>query len=188
MPSSFRRSLPIAGAAVLLVAALASAETPAGAAPHVRAESREARALVDELTDRSATVRGLIERLEGSNVIVYVRQRTLDDPGLDGRTGLLGASPTRRFLVVELACGRPYLTQLVTLAHELQHAVEIAEAPAVFDARTMAAHYERIGECTSRSAGRRTFETRSAGDTAMQVRRELLFSQTSSRTRTEPHR
>jgi len=187
MPSSFRRSLPIAGAAVLLVAALASAETPAGAAPHVRPENREVRALVDELTDRSATVRWLIARLEASNVIVYVRRRTLDDAGLDGRTGLLAANPTNRFLVVELACGRAYLTQLVTLAHELQHAVEIAEAPAVFDARTLAAHYEQIGQRMSRSAGRQTFETRGAGDTATQVRRELL-SQVNSATRTEPPR
>jgi hypothetical protein len=187
MPSSFRRSLPIAGAAVLLVAALASAETPAGAAPHVRALTPEGRALVEELADRSATVRGLIDRLQTSNVIVYVRHQTLEDGGLDGRTGLLGASPTHRFLVVELACGRSYLTQLVTLAHELRHAVEIAEAGDVFDVRTLAAHYERIGQRMSRSVGRQTFETRGAADAAAQVRRELL-GQANSATRTESHR
>jgi hypothetical protein len=187
MPQPFRRSLPIAGVAVLLVAALASAETPAGPAPHVRAETHEARALVDELAARSATARALVDRIQASDVIVYVRHRTFEDPGLDGRTGLLGSDPARRFLVVELACGRAYLTQLVTLGHELQHAVEIADVATAFDASSLAALYSRIGERQSRSAGRVTFETRNARDTALQVRRELL-TQMNTATRTERYR
>jgi len=34
-----------------------------------------------------------------------------------------------RFLVIELGCARPLLSQPATLAHELRHAVEIADAP-----------------------------------------------------------
>jgi hypothetical protein len=181
MPSTFRRSLPIAGVAALLVAALASAETPAGAAPHVRAETRGAQALVAELAGRSATARALIDRIQASDVIVYVRHRTFEEP-LDGRTGLLGTDPAHRFLVVELACGRSYLTQLVTLGHELQHAVEIAEVPTAFDPPSLAALYGRIGESESRQKGRVTFETRNARDTALQVRRELLTQTNTTRT------
>src|SRR5207248_7915452 len=61
MPRPLRRSLPITGAAVVMTAALALADTPAGVAPHVRPESTEARELLDELTTHSPTARALVD-------------------------------------------------------------------------------------------------------------------------------
>src|SRR5712692_3701566 len=131
MPLSFRRSLPIAGAAVILMAASAGAETPPLAAPHVRAEAPETRLLVQEVSEQSPTVRSLMERLQQSNVIVYVRFRQFSTFDFDGRVGMLSSTAGRRYLVIELACGRSHLVQMVTLGHELHHAVEIADAPSI---------------------------------------------------------
>jgi hypothetical protein len=75
---------------------------------------------------------------------------------------------------VELACDRPTVVQLIALGHELQHAVEIADAAQVVDAPTLAAHYSRIGAQTNAGSPVLTFETDAARKTSMQVRRELV--------------
>jgi hypothetical protein len=174
MPSSFRRSLPITGAAVIVTAALALADAPAVAAPHVRPETADARSLLDELTARSVTARLLVSALDRSDVIVYVRHRVFTSATLDGRTGLLESDKTGRFVIIELACVRPRTEQLVTLAHELRHAVEIADAASVVDTRTLSALYQRIGSRMSGPTEWETYETRAAREVSLQVRRELL--------------
>jgi hypothetical protein len=185
MPLSFRRSLPIAGVTVLMTAALALADIPAGAAPHVRPETRDARQLLDQLTTRSITARSLVDRLDDSDVVVYVRHRVFTVSTLDGRIGFLQSTQPSRYLIVELACGRPQLDQLVTLGHELQHAVEIADADAVVDPRSLAAYYSRIGERTWSIREAQTFETSAARDISVKIRHELLG--TAARTTHERH-
>jgi hypothetical protein len=176
MPLPFRRSLPIAGVTVLLVAACVSAETPASTTPpHLRPETQEERALLGELTDRSATARALVAHIERSDLIVYVRFRPLDSQ-TDGRTGFLSAAGGHRYFVVELACGRSLITTLAILAHELHHACEIADTPAIVDAPTLAAHYLRIGMRLSAEYGHTRFETEGAANTGARVRNELLLS------------
>src|SRR5207249_2099388 len=111
----------------LLVAACASAQDPA-APPHIRSESAGLRELIRITAEQSPTVRALIDRLDRSDVVVYVRARPLPSASLDGRIGLLSVTAAARYLVIELACPRSMLLQSVTLGHELRHAVEIAEA------------------------------------------------------------
>lgn len=173
MPSPFRRSLPIAGVAVLVTAALALAETPAAPAPHVRPESAALAALLDQLLARSATARALVDRLDRSDVVVYVRHRAFTETTLDGRTGFVHSEKPTRYLIVELACTRPLIDQLTTLGHELQHAVEIAEAAGVDGPRRLAAYFSRIGVRTSTTYDAVTFETERAREVSMLVRREL---------------
>jgi len=173
MPLPFRRSLPIAGVTVLLVAACVNAETPAlTTPPHLRPETQEGRALLDELTDRSATARTLVAHIEQSDVVVYVRLRALESQ-LDGRTGFLSAAAGQRYFVIELACGRPHVTTLSILAHELHHACEIADAPTIDSPSTLAAHYTRIGMRMNAVHGHATFETEGAARTGARVRSEL---------------
>jgi hypothetical protein len=176
MPRALRRSLPITGAAVLMTAALALAETPAGAAPHVRPESAEARALLDELTARSPTARALVDEVNHSTVVVYLRHRLFTSTVLTGRLGLVPSEGEMRYVVVEVASGQSRLDALITLGHELQHAVEVARAPAIVSGRTLAAHYGRIGLRTSGATEPLTFETQAALDMSSTVRRELLGS------------
>src|SRR5262249_36590775 len=151
-----------AGVAVLTTAALALAEHPASATPHVRPESSGTRDLLLELSGRSPTTRRLIARLNASDVIVYVRHRAFTESTLDGRIGLVRSERPSRYLIVELPCARSRGDQLVALAHELQHAVEIADAAHVVDSRSLAAHYARIGVRTSAAGGAETFETEAA--------------------------
>ena len=56
------------------------------------------------------------------------------------------------------------------LGHELQHALEIAQAPGVQDEASMRRYYERAGAGRSHERG---FETRAAQDAGRQVRLEL---------------
>ncbi len=84
---------------------------------------------------------------------------------------------------MELAPGRTRIQQMTTLAHELRHAVEIADAPTVVDPRTMSDYYGMISMTATSEPGRQTFETRAACDTAAQVRLELF----SRATRTQQH-
>jgi hypothetical protein len=153
----------------LLFAVCAAAQEPG--VSHVRAESAELRALIQRTADESPTVHALVDRLNRSNVVVYVRPARLS-PTLDGRTGLLSVAGGVRYLVIELACPRIAFVQSVTLAHELHHAVEIANAPEVVSAATLERFYSGIGMADG-DPGRRTFETAAARAVGERVRREM---------------
>lgn len=177
MPSSFRRSLPITGAAVVMTGALALAQTHATPAPRVRPETRETRALLDELLERSPTARELLASLAGSDVIAYVRHRTFTASTLHGRLGFVRSEAPTRTLIVEIGCQQPWLEQLVVLGHELQHVAEIAAAPAVVDPPSMVRYFERIGMRLSGPFDLATFETERAQRTSTRVRNELIGGQ-----------
>jgi hypothetical protein len=174
MPPPFRRSLPIAGAAVLMTAALAPAGPPASVTPHVRPETAQAQALLTELLARSRTAFELVDSIEHSDAIVYVRHRVFTDATLNGRIGLLRSNQPTRFLVLEVAAVRPAVDQLVALAHELQHAAEIARLGRAISPAGLAQYYAMIGEETSPCTGTRTFETQAAREMSITIRRELL--------------
>jgi hypothetical protein len=173
MPLAFRRSLPIAVSIVLIASRLLAQERSASP-PHIRPESPELRALIDEAARRSPVVRDLIDRIDRSDVTVYIRTRKFAGGELDGRVGILSTTARHRYLVVELACGRIDLVQMITLGHELHHVVEIAGEPSIVDGRSLAAHYERIGVRVSGSTGNKAFETASAREAGAKVRRELF--------------
>jgi hypothetical protein len=133
------------------------------------------RPLVDAAAERSPSIRTLIDRIEASDVIVYVRMRPFAQSDLEGRVALLSTMPAgQRILVIELACARTELVTMATLGHELYHAVEIASEPSIVDARALAAFYTRIGEKTGDVQGRISFETRGAAQAGVRVRRELF--------------
>jgi len=148
---------------------------------HVRSESADLRRVITDAADRSPTFRALVEAISETDVIVYVRSRVLPWQMLEGRTGFLGAGPDHRFLVVELACPRTGDTQIATLAHELQHVVEIARAPWVVSAHTLSEYYEGIGIEVSGGTGARMFETQAATDVGNRVRREVTGGSTATR-------
>jgi hypothetical protein len=161
---------------LLVSAATVRAETPLPlAVPRLRPDTRHERALLDELIERSATGRALVARLEQSDLIVYIRLRPLGSR-IDGRIGLLSAAGGRRFFVVEIARERPIETMLVSLAHELRHACEIADTPSIVDPATLLAFYERVGTQMSAMIGQTTYETSAAAAVGAQVRSELHAS------------
>ena len=174
MPITRRRILFLTIAGLLAITCRpAGAQDEVKPPPHVRPE-HGLRALVDEAARRSPAVRALIDQLEDMDVTVYIRVRAFDQLDLDGRVGLLATRSSHRYLVIELACGRPALSQMATLGHELFHATEIAAEPSAVDGRSLAAFYARIGIQTGNQAGRQTFETAGAAAAGLQTRRELL--------------
>lgn len=176
------RPLVVAALAGLLAAApvaLANPPLPPEVAlvgPHLRPDGFELRSLVADAADRSPTFRQLLDRLERSDLIVYVRVQHFPSAHLEGRIGFVtGAGPRsgRRILLIELACPRTLTQQAATLAHELHHASEIADAPWVTGPGPLADYYRRIGEPAAAPGHGAAFETRAARDTAARVQREI---------------
>jgi hypothetical protein len=182
MPSAIRHALAIAGAAIVFAGTGARAQSPEPpAAPHVRPQTPELRAMLEDLTSQSPTAQRLVERLEESDVVVYVRLRWIMTGTINGHIGLLATGGPTRFLIIELACQRTRFQQMVTLGHELRHAVEIAEAPSVIDTDSLSALYRRIGDCTSFIGSNETYETEAAAETSRRVRSELTTAQARER-------
>lgn len=143
---------------------------------HVRGTTPQLQALIVDTAQKSPAFRALVDYLEQSAIIVYVRTASWPMITLDARIGFLAGEGPRagpRMLVIELSCNRPAVAQTAMLAHELRHAVEIADAPWVVDTVTLAQHYTRIGSRLDPVGGPVRFETAAAQETAALVRREL---------------
>jgi hypothetical protein len=149
--------------------------------PHLRFTDARVQSALQYGCRRSATFRGLVTRLEASDLIVYIRLSEQDGPGPDGRTSLIAAAGDRRYVVISLNRCQSFDALIGLLGHELRHAAEIANAPEVVDEATLIAFYERIG--TGRRLGAvRQYETPAAVAAGRQVLRELMAG-----TATDPH-
>lgn len=163
------------GAVVLFASPLRAAqpsEAPSPINPHIRVLDPCRSALLDDAVRLSPTTRQLVATLEKSDVIVYVRCSFFKDSTLAGRLSFLGAVGGLRYVVVEVRFYEPPNTQIATLAHELQHAVEVAGDASIHDAKTMAAYYRQHGHATS--LGATLFETTAAREVGLRVHRELF--------------
>ena len=136
--------------------------------PHVRGSDRRARAVLDIATRLSPTVAWQIAELQKTDLIVIVEVGYLN--AMNGLAYLFAASPTARYVRVRLRIPNDDLALVRTLAHELQHALEIAALPEIRDSRSMARAYDRIGFPHARH-GR--YETQAALRVGALVAREL---------------
>jgi hypothetical protein len=164
----------IAAGIVAAVCGIASPLCAQSPRKHVRSPELHLQKLILTAAARSASFDRLLQRLDGADVTVYL----ICSPFIDGppapRLSFVSRVNAWRYLVVRLRCPGSDDQQIVMLAHELQHAVEIADAAHVVDQRSMLLHYMRIGTEVSQGAARiPAFETTSAQTTAELVRREL---------------
>lgn len=138
----------------------------------IRSTDRRLRALLDEGLRLSPTLRALVARLHASDVVVYLQ---CDGPsGPDGRLTFLTAAAGSRYVVVRMA-RFPRYQQIAMMAHELQHAVEIAETPAIVDGPSLVREYRRFGyETTWNSRPGISFDTQAAVRAGEQVLREVM--------------
>jgi hypothetical protein len=140
----------------------------AAPSPHVRAASNQTRRLIADARTRSTLVREMLARLECTDTIAYV-EITASPQIARARTKLVSASPGARFLRIGINAGMTYPDLVPLLAHELQHAVEIAERDEVRDEAGVRRLYHQIGR-----AGRDdSFETDAALAVELAVRLEL---------------
>ena len=120
--------------------------TSAGAQPEVnrvRSIGAVARMLLEDVPSQSPTVARLLVAVGQSDLIVYVATGFLHVPG---RLDFACAKPGVRFLRITVNVPDAEPNLIGALAHELQHAVEIAGAPGVTDAGSLARHYREHGQ------------------------------------------
>jgi hypothetical protein len=162
------------GVLVFLTSFIAGTEPRDGS--HVRTLDKRLRSVIDEGLARSASFRGLIARLDGSDVIVYVEPECPMSSRLFGRLTLLGAGGDRRYVKVRISCMLTLPQQIAAVGHELRHAVEIADAPSVVDDASLAAEYRRVGFASRVMRSGDGYESRGAIDAARQIWAELAHT------------
>jgi hypothetical protein len=138
----------------------------------IRSTDRRLRTLLEHGVRTSPTLRALVARLHASDVVVYLH---CDGPsGPDGRLTFLSSAGGFRYLVVRMA-RFPRAQQIAMMAHELQHAVEIADTPAIVDGASLAREYRRIGYVNpwNMQPGI-SFDTHAAVRMGQQVLREVI--------------
>lgn len=112
--------------ALVLAPLGASAADPLVPASFLRTTSPWIASLVSQLPEHAPTLKGLVDRLRGARVIIYVEALEHGSVAWDGRIRYVGVTPSTRYLRIELRRLSPARTAAV-LAHELQHAVEVVE-------------------------------------------------------------
>ena len=138
------RAAPAAGLPAASEAAVA--RTPE---PRVRTTDTRMRRLLDAAVLASPSLRALVDRLQQSDVVVYVQCERYAPSRVAGRLTFVSAAGGRRYVVVRLQRLESRAQQIALLAHELQHAVEIADTPAIVDGASLAREYQRLGHVST---------------------------------------
>lgn len=139
--------------------------------PRVRPnDARMATLLLDGLR-RSPSLLSLVERIEASDVIVYLETQPALSDHLAGC--LTWITSVGRFRYVRASIN-PNLTAdalIASIGHELQHVVEIIDHPDVTGPATLFALYQDLGRGIGRT--RPVLDTIAARDAGSRVRDEL---------------
>jgi hypothetical protein len=165
--------------AAIVVLVTAAAAHDAGAATKVRGANDKARQLLVAGQELSPTVRQLVAAIESRDLIVLV---SVEAPAVSnagrfrGSTRLLGTAHGQRFASIWIDESSMPPCAVGLLAHELQHALEVAQAAWVVDQQQMYELFSRIG----REWRSQHFETAAA--IAVETRARAEF-ESGSRTR-----
>jgi hypothetical protein len=128
---------------------------------------------------RSTTFKALVDRIESSNVIVYVALNPMMKSSLSGMLTWMTRAGGYRYVRASISTDLTSDQMIATLAHELQHAVEVIEDESVIDEASLVALYRRIGRQNGAAAPMR-WETVAAQETGFKVRRELVAAPAST--------
>ena len=168
--------LRLAAAALLSVSLvsvpLAEGETVADM--RLRATAPHLEALIAAGMASSPTFRALVARVQRSDLVVYILESDALSARLHGQTTFMAATETTRYLQVEIGWGLKEGRAIAVIGHELQHAVEVADAPEVRSTATFARFYQRIGHHSGVSRfGESNYDTLEAMVAGERVWREL---------------
>jgi hypothetical protein len=137
----------------------------------VRAPEARVQSLLAEGLHRSRTFALLVTALNRSDVIVYIESVMTLPKDTNGRLTMMPRSGGEfRYLRVQIRADLSRRESIALIGHELQHALEIADASEVRDSTSLVKLYERIGHS---SIGEHAYDTEAARDTGRVVRREL---------------
>ena len=138
---------------------------------HVRATDPLLLAGITNGGAESATLKSLIDELVASDIIVHVVMVDRLAGGVNGQLSFVTATATARYLRIEVTRVGGRADMIALLAHELQHAVEVAHSPNVRNAESLAGFYLRVGE---NMKDWRHYDSMAARVTEDIVRREVL--------------
>jgi len=145
---------------------------PQDALDHIRSEERWIRNAIQRGITRSPTFRRLVTTLNQSDLIVYIVHRTIARDHLGAYTVHdVMVRGDYRYVRIVIARQAGDVLTLGVIAHELQHAIEIAEAPDVGRTTAVKEFFARIngGDCLAGQC----YETTAALDVQKIVMNEL---------------
>jgi len=138
---------------------------------HLRAvDKRVSDAIADGL-GRSATFVSLVTALNSSDVIVYIETSRTMPSSLAGRMLIAAGPANQRYLRVQISAAPRGVELISLIAHELQHALEVAASPDVRDEQSLITLYRAIGHGPR---GQHKYDTIAAQNAGRQVRTELI--------------
>jgi len=143
--------------------------------PRIRPQDPRSRQALRDGMARSETMRTLVDRIEARHVFVYVTVSPFIKSSLSGQLTWMTQAGPYRYLRATLSADQTSDQLIASLAHELQHAVEVAGDDLVVSEKTLVALYKRIGH-PSRAVANTGWETIAAQETGYRVRRELVES------------
>src|SRR5258706_4473371 len=114
--------------------------------PRVRALDARAREWIRIGTAQSPTFRALLARLGASDLILYIEIVDGIIGGSAGRLYFITATPSVRYVRIEVVAQGNVRDMVPLVGHELQHAVEIANARHVRDRQALALLYLGMSE------------------------------------------
>ena len=136
----------------------------------VRATDPRLHSLMAEGLTRSKTFASLVSSINRTDVIVYIEAVMVLPKNTIGRLAMLPRAADFRYLRIQIRNDLSRPESIALIGHELQHALEIADAQEVRDSGGLIRLYERIGH---ESSGDHAYDTEAAQDMGRIVRREL---------------
>jgi hypothetical protein len=138
----------------------------------VRAADATVQSLLTDGLRRSATFASLMTSLNRRDVIVYIeRVMTLPRETM-GRLTIVPGAREQRYLRVQIRADLSQIEAIALIGHEMTHALEIADEPAVRTAEGVIKLYQRIGHS---SGGEHVYDTDAAREAGRKVRREITI-------------
>jgi hypothetical protein len=154
---------------VILTLALAAEEA---LERHVRSTEPRVLTLIDAGLARSGTFRRLVDSLNASDVIVYIDLKTAREQLGGYLAHNIVVAAGRRYLHVSIETQGSQRRLVSLLAHELQHAVEVAQAPDARDAESLQRMFSQLAMKFG-CGGTTCYETQAAKDVEYVVSKEF---------------
>jgi hypothetical protein len=121
---------------------------------------------------RSPLLRELLDQIEAGDVVVYMGPAREIPARFAGRMKWIGAGGGYRYVRVSIRPDLAAHEYIATIAHELQHVIEVIDHPEVEDTASLLALYKRIGE-QRRADGRVVWDTAAARAVGYAVKQEF---------------
>lgn len=142
--------------------------------PRLRAADTRIAAAIKEGLERSPSFRAIVNRISELDVIVYAESQPLLRGKLSGTMTWVTATKEFRYVRVSLNPDLNTWQLIASLGHELQHVVEVGEAPSIVSERTMSDYYRIAGQ--ERYVQSDEWDTEAAQRAGEVVRREVTES------------